>query len=96
VEAIREELNSMRKNKVWELVSLPNNCKPIGCKCIFKRKLNAAGQVEQYKARLVAKDYTQRVGVDFVETFSPIAKFTSIRILVLCRHIMILKSNKWM
>jgi hypothetical protein len=81
VEAMLEELNSMRKNKVWELVSLPNNRKPIGCKWIFKRKLNAVGQVEQYKARLVAKGYTQREGVDFVETISPVPKFTSIHII---------------
>ena len=53
-----EELNSMRKNKVWELVSLPNNRKAIGCKWIFKWKLNAVGQVEKYKARLVAKGFT--------------------------------------
>ena len=77
-----EELNSMmRKNKVWELVSLPNNRKAIGCKWIFKWKLNAVGQVEKYKARLVVKGFTQREGVDFVETFSPAAKFTSIRII---------------
>jgi hypothetical protein len=69
------------KNKVWELVSLPDNLKPIGCKWVFKRKLNAAGQVEQYRARLVAKGYTQREGVDFVETFSLVAKFTSICII---------------
>ena len=60
VEAMWEELNSLRKNKVWELVYLPNNRKPIGCKWIFKRKLNAAGQVEKYKTRLVAKGFTQR------------------------------------
>jgi hypothetical protein len=69
VEAIREELNSMKKNKVWELVSLPNICKAIGCKWILKRKVNAMGQVEKYKARLVAKGFAQRGGVDFVKTF---------------------------
>ncbi|WVZ98064.1 hypothetical protein U9M48_043546 [Paspalum notatum var. saurae] len=69
VKAMREELNSMRKNKVWKLVSLPNNRKPIGC------------QLKKYKARLVAKEFTQRKGIDFVETFSSVAKFTSIRII---------------
>ena len=71
----------MRKNNVWKLVYLPNNRKPIGCKWIFKRKLNAAGQIEKYKTRLVAKGFTQREGVDLVEIFSPVAKFTSIHII---------------
>ena len=55
VEAMWEELNSMRKNKVWELVYLANNRKPIGCKWIFKRKLNVAGQVENIRLGLLLK-----------------------------------------
>ena len=56
MEAMREELNSIRKNNVWTLVDLPNNRKPIGSKWIFKQKLDASGKVDKYKARLVAKD----------------------------------------
>ena len=60
LEAMREELNSMERNGVWELVDLPQNHQAIGSKWIFKRKLNASGGVEKYKARLVARDIHKR------------------------------------
>ena len=70
-EAMNEEYKSMQDNKVWELVPLPEGVKPIGCKWIFKTKQDSKGNVKRYKARLVAKDYTQKEGIDFKETFSP-------------------------
>ena len=72
----------MYSNQVWELVDLPEGVKPIGCKWIYKRKIGAYGRVETYKARIVAKGYTQKECIDYQETFSPVAMLKSIRILL--------------
>lgn len=81
-EAMKEELNNLQSNQTWELVPKPANTKPIGCKWVFKRKLSAEGEVVKFKARLVAKGYSQVPGKDFSETFSPVIKIKSIRILL--------------
>ena len=59
IDAMKDEMTSMSKNKVWSLVDLPDGCIPIGCKWVFKNKHDAKGLVERYKARLVAKGYIQ-------------------------------------
>ena len=76
------EMDSMYTNQVWNLVEPPEEIKPIGCKWVFKRKTDMDGKVQMYKARLVTKDYCQRQGVDFDETFSFVAMIKSIRIML--------------
>jgi hypothetical protein len=66
-------------NNTWTLVPLPIDRKPVSCKWVFKIKQSANGEVEQYKARLVARGFTQTYGVDYNETFALVAKLTSIR-----------------
>ena len=81
-EAMDEEFRALMKNKTWSLVSLPTNRTSVGCRWVFKLKRNPDGSVSRYKARLVAKGYSQVRGFDFSETFNPIVKPTTSRVVL--------------
>nr|GEX14503.1 copia protein [Tanacetum cinerariifolium] len=79
---MQEELNQFIANDVWELVPKPRNMKIIETKWVFRNKLDENGVVSRNKARLVAQGYIQQEGIDYVETYAPVARLESIRILL--------------
>ncbi|XP_072080868.1 uncharacterized protein [Arachis hypogaea] len=81
-QAINAELEALEKNNTWFLTTLPKGKRVIGCKWVFKTKLKADGSVERYKARLVAKGFTQVPGHDYFDTFRPVVKMNTLKILL--------------
>eukprot|EP00253_Pinus_taeda_P033697 PITA_33697 len=77
-----DEMESLHKKEAWDLLELLARRKPIGRKWVFKKKTNAEGKLDKYKARLVEKGYSQVSGIDFGDIFSPVAKVASIRLLL--------------
>lgn len=82
MKAMVEELNAIEDNDTWELVNLPYGRKAIGSKWIYKVKRNADGTVERRKARLVGQGFSQKFGQDYVEVFAPVARTTTMRLLL--------------
>jgi hypothetical protein len=90
IKAMDEEIDSIERNNTWDLVDLPEGKKSIGVKWVYKTKLNAEGEVEKYKARLVAQGFSQQPGIDYNETFSPVARIDTVRMVLA-----IAAQNKW-
>ncbi|CAN1754083.1 Retrovirus-related Pol polyprotein from transposon TNT 1-94 [Linum perenne] len=80
--AMEEELSALDANQTWDIVPLPSGKKPVGCRWVYKIKLRSDGTIERHKARLVAKGFTQVYGIDFLDTFSPVAKINSVKSLL--------------
>ncbi|KAL0301466.1 UNVERIFIED_CONTAM: Retrovirus-related Pol polyprotein from transposon TNT 1-94 [Sesamum radiatum] len=81
-EAINDEMDSIIGNNAWVLVDLPPGCKPLGCKWIFKKNMKVDGTIEKFKARLVIQGFRQRPGIDYSDIYAPVARISTIRLLI--------------
>ena len=82
VAAMKVELDALHKTGTWDLVDLPSGKLTIDCKWVYKIKTRSDGTVDHYKARLVARGFTQEYGIDYEETFTPVARLSSVKTLI--------------
>ena len=78
--AMQEELNEFERNQVWRLVPRPKDRSIVGAKWVYRNKLDEQGNIVRNKASLLAKGYSQEEGIDYDETFAPVARLEAIRI----------------
>ena len=81
-EAIKSEIDSIPHNHTWELVDLPLGCKPLTSKWVFNRKRKVDGSIDKYRVRLVIKGYRKTEGLDYFDTYSPVTRINSIRMVL--------------
>jgi hypothetical protein len=87
-DSMGEEYQSIVKNDVWDVVPRPKEKSIVSSKWIYKMKHAADGSIEKYKARFVAQGFSQKEGIDYEETFSPVVRYTSIRTILLLATVM--------
>lgn len=82
VKAMEEEMSALKRNNTWQLTDIPENRTAIGCKWVFKVKTDNSGEVQRFKARLVAQGFSQKYGIDYDEVFAPVVRQTTFRTLL--------------
>ncbi|XP_023752275.1 uncharacterized mitochondrial protein AtMg00820-like [Lactuca sativa] len=91
VQVMQEELHEFKRNRVWRLIPTPKDASVVGLKWVFRNKMDKEGNVIMNKARLVVKGYCQEEGIDYEETFAPVARLESAKLAHVTSYLTLIK-----